>query len=105
MQKGKITRRHRSISERLSIVIESYEPGVTVKEVASRYAMYPTVLSNWRVRAARGEYGLIPAVSDPRRAKQALREAKKQLHNLIAAEEAGKSFHSKRKAQCTATAD
>lgn len=48
-------RRHRwNLEEKLRIVAESHEPGDSVRAVAARNDVYPSLLHNWRRQAREG---------------------------------------------------
>ena len=48
-------RRRWSIDQKLMIVAESSEPGASVRAVAARHDVYPSLLHNWRRQVRRGQ--------------------------------------------------
>ena len=65
---GPERRRRRTPAEKLAIVAETYEPGVTVSLVARRHGIAPNQLFLWRRLASQGaltatqsEEGVVPA--------------------------------------------
>ncbi len=59
---GKERRRRWGLEAKLRIVAESHEPGASVRAVAARHDVYPSLLHNWR-RQAR-ERRLAPRPAD-----------------------------------------
>ncbi len=55
---GKARRRRWSASEKLRIVAETHERGATVRAVAARHDLYPSLLRTWRRQAREGH--LVP---------------------------------------------
>jgi len=51
---GRERRRRWSLDEKLRIVAETREPGVSVRAVAARHDVYPNLLSTWRNQERRG---------------------------------------------------
>jgi transposase len=51
---GRERRRRWSLDDKLRIVAESREPGVSVRAVAARHDVYPNLLSTWRGLERRG---------------------------------------------------
>jgi transposase len=51
---GKERRRRWGLTEKLRIVAESHEPGATVRSVAARHDVYPSLLRTWRRQAREG---------------------------------------------------
>ncbi|WP_428483770.1 IS66-like element accessory protein TnpA [Rhodopila sp.] len=51
---GKERRRRWGLTEKLRIVAESHEPGVTVRSVAARHDVYPSLLRTWRRQVREG---------------------------------------------------
>lgn len=69
-------RRRWSVAEKLRIVAESHEPGGSVRAVAARYDVYPSLLHTWRRQVRQGSLGpsaplrllpvqLIPSQQEP----------------------------------------
>lgn len=50
-------RRRWSIEEKLRIVTESHEPGSSVRAIAVRYDVYPSLLHTWRRQVRQGSLG------------------------------------------------
>jgi transposase len=48
-------RRRWSIDQKLRIVAESSEPGASVRAVAARHDVYPSLLHSWRRQVRRGQ--------------------------------------------------
>lgn len=55
-------RRRWSIDEKLRIVAESAEPGASVRAVAARHDVYPSLLHGWRRQVRRGQLAGRPAL-------------------------------------------
>jgi transposase len=59
-------RRRWSVEEKLRLVAECEEPGATLRAVAARHDIYPTLLGTWRRQVRRGQLvsaqacGLVP---------------------------------------------
>jgi transposase len=51
---GKERRRRWNLEEKLRIVAESHEPGASVRAVAARNDVYPSLLHNWRRQVREG---------------------------------------------------
>jgi transposase-like protein len=51
---GKERRRRWGLEEKLRIVAESHEPGASVRAVAARNDVYPSLLHNWRRQVCEG---------------------------------------------------
>jgi transposase len=49
-------RRRWSVGEKLRIVAECDEPGASLRAVAARHDIYPTLLGTWRRQARRGHF-------------------------------------------------
>ncbi len=58
---GKARRRRWSASEKLRIVAETHERGATVRAVAARHDVYPSLLRTWRRQAREGQFAPAPA--------------------------------------------
>ena len=54
-------RRRWSVEEKLRIVAESHEPGSSVRAVAARHDVYPSLLHNWRRQMRDGRLAAPPA--------------------------------------------
>jgi transposase len=52
---GKARRRRWSLTEKLRIVAETEEPGATVRAVAARHDVYPSLLRMWRRQVRDGQ--------------------------------------------------
>lgn len=50
----KARRRRWSVTEKLRIVAETHEPGATVRAVAARHDVYPSLLRTWRRQVCEG---------------------------------------------------
>ena len=57
---GKERRRRWSLEEKLRIVAESQEPGASVRAVAARNDVYPSLLHNWRRQVREGRLAARP---------------------------------------------
>ena len=57
-----LRRRHRPDSATARITSESFVPGVSVNDVATRHGVTASTLSQWRGQAVRGELGPVPGV-------------------------------------------
>ena len=57
--RGRRKRRLYPAAEKLRIVAESYEPGLSVSVVARRHDINANQLFTWRRQAARGDFGLL----------------------------------------------
>ena len=55
-------RRRWSLDEKLKIVAETEEPGASVRAVAARHDVYPSLLHTWRRQVRRGELVAEPAM-------------------------------------------
>ena len=55
-------RRRWSIDQKLRIVAESSEPGASVRAVAARHDVYPSLLHNWRRQVRCGQLVAQPAL-------------------------------------------
>ena len=82
---GPERRRRWAAAEKVAIVAETYEPGVTVSLVARRHGVAPNQVFNWRRLAAQGaltaagsEEEVVPA-SDYRALQSQLREMQRLL--------------------------
>lgn len=51
---GRERRRRWSLQEKLRIIAESEEPGASVRSVAARHDVYPSLLHTWRRHARNG---------------------------------------------------
>lgn len=51
---GKERRRRWKVEEKLRIVAESHDPGASVRAVAARNDVYPSLLHNWRRQVRQG---------------------------------------------------
>ena len=82
---GPERRRRWSVSEKLEIVQETYEPGVTVSLIARRHGLRPNQLFAWRKLAAQGAFTATAADEEvvPSSAYRALQEQVKQLQRLL----------------------
>ena len=82
---GPERRRRWSGEQKAAIVSETYEPGVSVSEVARRYAIAPSQLFQWRKLAEGGALEAIgggePVISD--REAQAMRKRIRELERLL----------------------
>ena len=58
---GKERRRRWGLTEKHRIVAESQEPGVTVRAVAARHDVYPSLLRTWRRQVREGCLSASPA--------------------------------------------
>ncbi len=58
---GKARRRRWSAAEKLRIVAETHERGATVRAVAARHDVYPSLLRTWRRQARDGHFAPEPA--------------------------------------------
>ena len=58
---GKERRRRWGLTEKLRIVAESQEPGATVRAVAARHDVYPSLLRTWRRQVREGRLAASPA--------------------------------------------
>jgi len=58
---GKERRRRWGLEEKLRIVTESNEPGATVRAVAARHDIYPSLLHTWRRHTRKGRLAPTPA--------------------------------------------
>ena len=54
---GRDRRRRWGLEEKLRIVTESQEPGASVRAVAARHDVYPSLLHNWRRQVREGRLG------------------------------------------------
>jgi transposase len=54
---GRERRRRWGLQDKLRIVAETEEPGVTVKTVAARHDVYPSLLHTWRRQVRNGRLG------------------------------------------------
>lgn len=54
-------RRRWNLEEKLRIVAESHEPGSSVRAVAARHDVYPSLLHNWRRQMRDGRLTASPA--------------------------------------------
>ena len=69
---GRERRRRWSLQEKLRIVAESEEPGSSVRTVAARHDVYPSLLHTWRRHARNGRLSpLVPARFVPLRVVEA----------------------------------
>ena len=69
---GRERRRRWGLKEKLRIVAESQEPGASVREVAARNDVYPSLLHNWRRQVREGRLGArLPARFMPVRLAEA----------------------------------
>ena len=57
---GKARRRRWSAAEKLRIVAETHEPGTTIRAVAARHDIYPSLLHTWRRQAREGHFSAHP---------------------------------------------
>ena len=57
---GKERRRRWGVEEKLRIVAESHEPGASVRAVAARNDVYPSLLHNWRRQVREGRLAARP---------------------------------------------
>ena len=57
---GKERRRRWGLTEKLRIVAESQEPGATVRAVAARHDVYPSLLRTWRRQVREGRLAASP---------------------------------------------
>ena len=57
---GKERRRRWGLTEKLRIVAESHEPGATVRSVAARHDVYPSLLRTWRRQVREGRLAAGP---------------------------------------------
>jgi transposase len=57
---GKERRRRWGLEEKLRIVVESHEPGASVRAVAARNDVYPSLLHNWRRQVREGRLAARP---------------------------------------------
>jgi transposase len=57
---GKERRRRWGLMEKLRIVAESHEPGATVRAVAARHDVYPSLLRTWRRQVREGRLAASP---------------------------------------------
>jgi transposase len=57
---GKERRRRWGLLEKLRIVAESHEPGATVRAVAARHDVYPSLLRSWRRQVREGRLAASP---------------------------------------------
>jgi transposase len=57
---GKERRRRWGLTEKLRIVAESHEPGATVRAVAARHDVYPSLLRTWRRQVREGRLAASP---------------------------------------------
>lgn len=57
---GKARRRRWSAAEKQRIVAETYERGTTVRAVAARHDLYPSLLHTWRRQAREGHFAAEP---------------------------------------------
>jgi transposase len=65
---GRERRRRWSLQEKLRIVAESEEPGASVRTVAVRHDVYPSLLHTWRRHARDGRLSaMTPSRFVPRR--------------------------------------
>ena len=53
---GRARRRRWSAAEKLRIVAETHEPGTTIRAVAARHDVYPSLLRTWRRQAREGQF-------------------------------------------------
>jgi transposase len=51
---GRERRRRWSVEDKLRIVAETHEPGVSIRAVAARHDVYPNLLRTWRRQAREG---------------------------------------------------
>jgi transposase len=58
---AKARRRRWSLTEKLRIVAETEEPGATVRAVAARHDVYPSLLRMWRRQVRDGHLSAAPA--------------------------------------------
>ena len=89
---GPERRRRWAAAEKIAIVAETYEPGVTVSLVARRHGVAPNQVFSWRRLAAQGaltaagsEEEVVPA-SDYRALQSQLREMQRLLGKTMEAE-------------------
>jgi transposase len=89
---GPERRRRWAAAEKIAIVAETYEPGVTVSLVARRHGVAPNQVFSWRRLAAQGaltaagsEEAVVPA-SDYRALQSQLREMQRLLGKTMEAE-------------------
>lgn len=82
---GPERRRRRTPAEKLAIVQETFEPGVTVSLIARRHGLAPSLLFTWRKLASQGaltatgaEEEVVPA-SDYRHLQNQIRELQRLL--------------------------
>jgi transposase len=52
---GRERRRRWSVEEKLRIVAETHEPGVSIRAVAARHDVYPNLLRTWRRLVREGQ--------------------------------------------------
>ena len=57
---GKERRRRWAVEEKLRIVAETHEPGASVRAVAARNDVYPSLLHNWRRQVHDGRLAASP---------------------------------------------
>ena|SRR3978361_290971 len=57
---GKERRRRWGLTEKLRIVAESHEPDTTVRAVAARHDVYPSLLRTWRRQVREGRLAASP---------------------------------------------
>lgn len=57
---GRERRRRWGLTEKLRIVAESHEPGSTVRSVAARHDVYPSLLRTWRRQVREGRLAASP---------------------------------------------
>lgn len=57
---GRERRRRWSLQEKLRIIAESEEPGASVRTVAARHDVYPSLLHTWRRHARDGRLSAMP---------------------------------------------
>lgn len=60
---GKERRRRWGLEEKLRIVAETQEPDASIREVAARHDVYPSLLHNWRRQVREGRLAAIQPAS------------------------------------------
>jgi transposase len=82
---GPQRRRRRSTAEKLAIIAETREPGMTVSLVARRHGLAPNQLFTWRRLAEQGALTATAAEEEvvPASAFRAQQEQIRELHRLL----------------------